>query len=465
MKNNLLYLIICLLFGGSSFSQLDKNTEKIQAWFENKEYDKVIKFKKKKPESLCAQAVFYKGLAYYYQDDDHEALKLFTIASEKNPESENIFFFKGMSEMYLKKYNASIESMGMVIKLNPDYSDAYEIKGECHYQSDDFEKAIETLKKAISFESAKPRAHFILGLCYMEMEEYSKAVIPLKNSLAGMKPGTSNHNLASYNVGLAYQLDGNHKASKREFIEFLKHYPKDYQAMSKIVQACNALEEEKEAELYKEKLYEAHKNGKLEKPMRNMFCFDQFKYKEFKAMGFENFDEKSSGYTSIKYRYLIAKGEDSDNFDLKVYAERDTTKADAPYVVRKIDGDTAYTYSQFTFSKLESVASLREMVKKILDGNEQAEIFAGYKDHITEMSSFRLKNLDLDGSSFKKAVIAESVSWEYQWLAEYYPGYKFIQQALVFNDGTPYDILSIKYNGKKIEVHFNISSFFGKDFK
>lgn len=67
-----------------------------------------------------------------------------------------------------------------------------------------------------------------------------------------------------------------------------------------------------------------------------------------------------------------------------------------------------------------------------------------------------------DGSSPEQAIVVNSVSEEYDWLQDHYPGYKFHQQALLQIDGKPYDALTFKYKGKKQTIYFDISSFFGK---
>jgi len=74
-----------------------------------------------------------------------------------------------------------------------------------------------------------------------------------------------------------------------------------------------------------------------------------------------------------------------------------------------------------------------------------------------------------DGSSYEKAIIitkkseTEGVAAEYEWLKSHYTGYKMGDQSLTNYKGKPYDILNITTtNGKKKEVYFDISNFFGK---
>lgn len=73
-----------------------------------------------------------------------------------------------------------------------------------------------------------------------------------------------------------------------------------------------------------------------------------------------------------------------------------------------------------------------------------------------------------DGSSYEKAIVITETSEttgvpaEYKWLHAHYPGYKMKKQVLSPHDGKTYDILYIKYKGKKKTVYFDITAFFGK---
>src|SRR5262245_13070798 len=74
-----------------------------------------------------------------------------------------------------------------------------------------------------------------------------------------------------------------------------------------------------------------------------------------------------------------------------------------------------------------------------------------------------------DGLSFETAVVVKEkqegkgVNAEYKWLKEHYPGYRSEGQSLAWNKKTPYDVISIVLpDGKKLDVYFDISKFFGK---
>lgn len=74
-----------------------------------------------------------------------------------------------------------------------------------------------------------------------------------------------------------------------------------------------------------------------------------------------------------------------------------------------------------------------------------------------------------DGKSFETAVITtetherQGVDAEYAWIKVKYPGAKTQGQALSSHDKKPYDIIHIiTSEGTKLDVYFDISSFFGK---
>lgn len=74
-----------------------------------------------------------------------------------------------------------------------------------------------------------------------------------------------------------------------------------------------------------------------------------------------------------------------------------------------------------------------------------------------------------DGLSFEQAiVINENTELSgtravYTWLAKNYPGYKLAMQFLASKDNCKYDVMLIRTSaGIDKQIHFNISSYFGK---
>jgi hypothetical protein len=75
-----------------------------------------------------------------------------------------------------------------------------------------------------------------------------------------------------------------------------------------------------------------------------------------------------------------------------------------------------------------------------------------------------------DGRSFRSSVIIrernelQGVLAEHRWILNNFPpASQVTRQSLIYHDGKPYDMIQVKEaNGRKRDVYFDISSFFGK---
>jgi hypothetical protein len=68
-----------------------------------------------------------------------------------------------------------------------------------------------------------------------------------------------------------------------------------------------------------------------------------------------------------------------------------------------------------------------------------------------------------DGSSIEKAIIAKSISYEYDWVRMTYPNSQVTQQALVTKDRKRYDVLTVSTSSGEVKkIYFDVSSFYGK---
>ena len=68
-----------------------------------------------------------------------------------------------------------------------------------------------------------------------------------------------------------------------------------------------------------------------------------------------------------------------------------------------------------------------------------------------------------DGSSFQKAVIVGSVRAEYLYIDRTYNGSDIQSQIVTYNNGNPYDIVTIMTKqGQEKNIYFDISKFYRK---
>lgn len=68
-----------------------------------------------------------------------------------------------------------------------------------------------------------------------------------------------------------------------------------------------------------------------------------------------------------------------------------------------------------------------------------------------------------DGSSPDTAIGVGSVGEEYAWVGRHCPGFALEMQALLFDGGKPFDVLSLRHaDGRERKVYFDISRFYGR---
>ena len=80
-------------------------------------------------------------------------------------------------------------------------------------------------------------------------------------------------------------------------------------------------------------------------------------------------------------------------------------------------------------------------------------------------ASQNIDNTGRDGSSFKKAIIVNSIKEEYEYVRKVCVNCTMLGQALAYNEKKPFDILRLKNaEGKEVAYYFDISKFFGKGF-
>ena len=110
----------------------------------------------------------------------------------------------------------------------------------------------------------------------------------------------------------------------------------------------------------------------------------------------------------------------------------------------------------YTFEVLNDNEIKFEMTSSEVDFNEPNYTFVDKrKTPNTEIAK--------DGSSIKDAIKVKSVTEEYAYVRNNCDDCKLLGQALLFENGKPYDRINVKNKeGKEISYYFDISSFFGK---
>jgi len=466
MKKFNLTIIASILLINPLFGQTNEHTDKLKEFLDQEKYEAIIKYKRNKTDIFDAEALYIKAMAYYFTEDDKYALKYFDLAIDKGPVDDNMYFYKGITLFYLKKFNKSLESFNKAIDIDPYISDYYAMKGEVFMQLNKLDSALYFMQKATEFDECNVRVYLTLGEIYIHKEEYEKSLNAFRKAIKELERNTESHKNCKYNIGLTQQLAGKYQDAEKTFRDHLSLYPKDYYVTAKLIQVKHTLKKFDESKELKDILYKAHDKNKLPKDMKVMYCFEQFKWNKKTVFAFEKFDENESDAVICKHKFLIPN--ENGDVKYKIQTEPDTVNGKKIYLLKLIKNDTLYTFRNYTYKDTPDYSELKNAVLDILNNKlKPSNVLGGYAEYTAKIRAEKndFSKLDNDGSSFEKAVVAKSITFEYDWLKKYYPGYSFIQQSLQFHNDKPYDILKIKtIDGTTIDVYFDISKFFGKGF-
>lgn len=460
-------IFVALIVFQTVFAQEDKDLEVLTQYYSQEKFQDIIKYKKNKADQLSADALYYKGLAYFMLEQDKNALEFFAKAIEKGPSTQEMYYYKGLTLLYLKEYRQALTDLNEAVDQFPGVYNVYALIGETYMQMDKPDSAILNFKKAAMFPECHVRVFLLMGEIYRKQNMNDEAVRSFQTALSKIDTSDEEYPRASFNLGLVYQLSQQYENAKAVFLHHLDLFPEDIEAVCKMIQLYTALGELDKIAPYQKILFDAAEKNNLPRHMKDMYCFDQFNWNERLVMAFEYFEENQESYIS-KHKYFILK--EGDEIDFAVFSEKDTSKGnmDGSYRFQMIRNDTLFSYCKDIDGIMSNYLALRDTVLNILNGViTPTDTLLNYSSWLAQKQMARIKRDlgDRDGSCFEKAIIAKSISDEYEWLRKYYPGYQFIQQSLVFENDKPYDILKIKTaEGAIIEVHFDISKFFGKGF-
>lgn len=77
-----------------------------------------------------------------------EAINLYTLAIEKDPEFIDAYYNRGIMHYFLKEYKKAIEDLSKVIEKKPDHVMAYASRGSAYDTIGNQQKALSDFRKA-----------------------------------------------------------------------------------------------------------------------------------------------------------------------------------------------------------------------------------------------------------------------------------------------------------------------------
>ena len=362
-----LFTILLTFLAAYSYGQVDL-ADDFKKLYSEKKYGEIIKYKLKKNEDLTAKALYYKGKSHYMQSEDKDAMKYFDLAIKKGPVDHDMFYYKGMIYFYASKYSESIEYFDQAISLLPNEPDFYGSKGEAYYNLNQLDSAIFNFEKASKLPDCKTRVLLLMGEIYQEQNKIESALVAYKTALAQLTTNDDSYQNCSFNVGLMQQLLAKLPEAKVSLERHIGIYQTDFHAMAKLIQVYYSLSEFEKAIPYKEKLYAAHKANKLQKEMKDMFCFDQFIWNGKRIMAFENFEE-SDDFMFVKHHFYVLndKGDIEYRIDSESSVAIRMNDSNKKYVLCLARNGSHFTYWQYLFNDDYEYPELKAAVLDILN--------------------------------------------------------------------------------------------------
>jgi tetratricopeptide (TPR) repeat protein len=292
----------------------DAVTDALKALSDSKQYDKIIEQYASKSNDYSAKSLYYIGFAYFIKEDDGNCIKFMDLAISKDPKDPAPHYIKGATLNYMGNYNEAIKCFRTAIKIKPDDADYYSGLGDSYYQLKKYDLALENYKKATEQHQCPDRPYSMIAQIYSDLKQNDKALEAFYTAKAKIAKKSEAYIRALFNIGLFESLRGNYDKAEPAFVELLQLKPTDYHSYAKLIQIYYHRKAYDQAKPYKDKLYEAHKNGLLKDNLKDMFCFDQFKWEDKLIQAYERFEEGNKNDIYYKHLFYVVNPDGKTEF-------------------------------------------------------------------------------------------------------------------------------------------------------
>ena len=282
--------LLLLLYVSLAFSQ-DTSVEGLKSLYDSQQYTKIIELYGSKNIDHPATSYYQIGFAYYMKEDDSNCMKYMDMSIQKDPKQIAPYFIKGSALNYSGRFEEAAVVFEEALKLNANDTQCLAGLGDSYYSLNKHDLALKAYIKASEQINSDDRPFSMIAQIYSDLGDNDKALEAYYNAKSKISKETDSYVNALYNIGLFESFKGNFVKAEPVFLEIIELHPEDYRAYSKLIQTYYRQKQYDKAKLYKAKLYEAYQKGELKDDLKDMFCFDQFKWKDYNILVFERFEE------------------------------------------------------------------------------------------------------------------------------------------------------------------------------
>jgi tetratricopeptide (TPR) repeat protein len=362
---NIITIFILTISSFTIFAQ-DKITDELKSLKDSEQYDKIISQYASKCNDCSAKSLYYIGIAYYMKADDNNCLKFMDKAIDKDAKDPKPFYIKASTLNYMKKYSDAVKVFQLAIALKPDKAEYFSGLGDSYYNMKKLDLALDAYKKATEQNDCPDRPYSYVAQIYSDQKNNEKALEAFYVAQSKISKETSSYQNALFNIGLLESLKGNYDKAEPAFVELLQLDSADYHTYAKLIQIYYHKQKYEKAKPYKDKLYAAYKRGELKGNMKNMFCFDQFKWNDKLIQAFERFEEGSKDVYN-KHVFYVVNQNDKIEFRIQTeYSPISVEQGGSKYLLCMTKGETHSTFN-IGFNDNFKYDDLKESVIDVLD--------------------------------------------------------------------------------------------------
>lgn len=185
---------------------------------------------------------YYRGLAYFWNENYERALEDFNRAVELVPDYAPAYRARARVFEVQRDFESAMSQYDQALAIDPEYSRAYFSRGTSHlHREDGIEQAQEDLLKAIETKISLlgdwpytlARAHTKLGLAYQKADEHDQAISQLNEALA-LDPDLAE---AYLRRGESLRVQGLEEEAAADFIQVAlldPHIPSAYSGLRRL---------------------------------------------------------------------------------------------------------------------------------------------------------------------------------------------------------------------------------------
>lgn len=366
MKYKFLFLFLI-----TTFLHANAQNSSIEELYDEQRYEELINEYKNNLENLSGEELYYLASAYFMIEDDNNCLRVCDLSLKKLPDHAETYNLKANALAYMQQYNEAIKSYQQAISIDNKNGEYYSGLGDCYYFLRKDKKAMQCFQKASNCLNAPPHAFLMIGQLYSEQKENEKALKTYYLAKSKIDKESESYRNVLFNLAMLEILKEQNEKAEPLLLELISLSPDDYHAYAKLIQAYYGMKKYDEAQQYKTLLYDAWEHYQLPKNMKDMFCFDQFKWENKLIQGFERFESDTTQQIYIKHIFYVVNEDDEVEYKIQTEYSAISLELGGPKYLLCTQSKTMHSTYTIGFNDDFKYDELKAEVIKILEGKSR----------------------------------------------------------------------------------------------